>query len=503
MIPLLSSSQLRAADAHTIQQGDGTSLELMERAAARCVDRLLALLPADAFILVVAGMGNNGGDGLAMARQLHELGRRVRVIVVRHREHGTLGFQVQWERATEVGVPVTSWALEDPDPEFQADLLVDAMLGTGQDRPLSPVLARMVDRFRDAGLPVVAIDRPTGWGGPDDPGKVVRATHTFVLATMEPRMLLPDRAELLGTVHVLPIGLDPLFLAAQSTDHHWIEASDIRSLLPRRPRTGHKGTFGHALLIAGGPGKLGAAVLAARAALHSGVGLITLRVPSGSEQVVHVSVPEVLVSADPEPGPLSSWLDLASFSAVGIGPGIGTGSATATILKRLIQEAPAPLVLDADALNLLALQPTWLHFLPAGSILTPHPKEFDRLAGPSRDPEERLAKARELARRIQAVIVLKGAPTATCLPDGRVVYNSSGNEGMAKGGSGDALTGIITALRAQGLGSVAAALVGVYVHGAAGDLAAHQAGSRGMSPSDLLAALPVVWSRLERGDQNS
>jgi NAD(P)H-hydrate epimerase len=241
---------------------------------------------------------------------------------------------------------------------------------------------------------------------------------------------------------------------------------------------------------------MGAALLATKACLRSGTGLITVRVPAGTEGIVHAAVPEAMVSTDASAEALEQLPRSERPSAIGIGPGIGTADGTARLLKLLVQEAPAPLVLDADALNILAANRTWLAFLPKGSILTPHPKEFDRLAGPSGSPHERLMHARELAVRFGVVLVLKGSHTAICSPAGQVFINGTGNPGMAKGGSGDALTGIITGLCAQGLAPVQAALLGVHAHGLAGDIAAAERGMDGMTVSDLIDRLPDAWRQL-------
>ena len=283
-------------------------------------------------------------------------------------------------------------------------------------------------------------------------------------------LLLADNARYSGEWEVVPIGLDRNFIAGLTPEAVILEAAEIAALLPERKRFSHKGDHGHAWILAGGEGKMGAALLATKACLRSGCGLLTVHVPSGQEAVVHAAIPEAMVSSDPEIAHLSSLPELSNASAIGIGPGIGTADDTARMLKLLIQEAPAPLVLDADALNILAENKTWLAFLPAGSILTPHPKEFERLAGKAANDHERLMKAKDLAVRLSSVVVLKGAYTAICSTDGKIFFNGTGNPGMAKGGSGDALTGIITSLRAQGLDALSAALVGVYAHGLAGDL---------------------------------
>ncbi|HEY0978803.1 MAG TPA: NAD(P)H-hydrate dehydratase [Flavobacteriales bacterium] len=498
MIPLLSVRQLRQVEARTIAQGV-PALDLMERASAHCVDRLLGLYPASKPIVVLCGMGNNGGDGLVMAKLLQRLGRSVRVVVAPHRTQGSPEFETQLARCRSVGIDPVQWDEGQLDMPFSSDdLVVDALLGSGLDRPLAGVMRTVVAKLLEMRPEVIAIDRPTGWGVEEPAADrfCVRATHTFVLELPEYRMLLPDEAPFIGRIHVLPIGLDADAIRAEPTNYYRLEPSDVRALLPYRASQAHKGSFGHALLMAGGPGKVGAALLATQAALRSGSGLITLRTTAGNEVLVHASAPEALVSVDAGGEALSIPPELTAYSAIGIGPGIGTAEATAKLLKHLVQEVRVPLVLDADALNLLALNSTWVPFLPPGSILTPHPKEFDRLAGSSSSSVERLERAQAFAQKNRVILVLKGGPTAICSPDGRVFFNPTGNVGMAKGGSGDCLTGIITALCAQGLPPEAAALAGVYVHGSAGDLAAAALGTQGMLPTDLIAALPQAWERV-------
>lgn len=497
MIPVLKADQVRAVDAATIRDTPIASIDLMERAAARCTEFLLGRYPSSGAFLVLAGMGNNGGDGLAIARQLHAVGRRVRVVVLQHRAAGSPDQCVNVERARAAGVPLAvADTAEHAGPE---EVVIDALLGTGTDRPLEGLLKQVVMTVNTWQAEVVAIDLPTGLFGEDnttnDLRAVMRATHTLAFELPKLAFLLPEAAPAVGRWHTLPIGLDQRSIAAQACPLHVVESTDALRCVPDRPVFGHKGTFGHALLMVGSTGKMGAALLATEAALASGAGLITARVPAGSEGMMHSALPPALVQADPGPI-LSEFPVLTGFSAIGIGPGIGVDDATGRLLKRLIQDAGMPLVLDADAINLLSANPTWLAFLPPASILTPHPKEFDRLAGPSTSGHERLQKARDLAQRRGIIIVLKGAFTAICAADGRVFFNPTGNAGMAKGGSGDVLTGLLTGLLAQGIAPEPAAILGVYLHGLAGDLAAATNGQHAMDPRHLLAQLPAAWKAL-------
>jgi NAD(P)H-hydrate epimerase len=324
----------------------------------------------------------------------------------------------------------------------------------------------------------------------------VQADHVLTFECPKLSLLLPENAPFVGQLHILPIGLDKAFISSLKSPYYLIEDTDPMEWMPARHRADHKGHFGHALLVAGHRGSMGAAVLAARAAVRSGVGLLTVHVPNGTNHILQTAVPEAMLSIDASPDVATHLSAKGPFSAAGVGPGIGQDAATANLLKRLIQDPHGPLIVDADALNILSDNKTWLAFLPNTSILTPHPKEFDRLTEKAASGFERLQRARDFARRFGVVLVLKGAFTAVCSPDSQVYFNPTGNPGMAKGGSGDVLTGIITGLVAQGIPSLDAARLGVYAHGLAGDLAATDLGMDGMLPSDLVERLPLAWRRI-------
>lgn len=501
MIPVLSAEQVREADAATMANEPISSLALMERAAQACTDRIRNLLPDDVPVVVLAGLGNNGGDGLVIARLLHVTAHRmVQVIVPQYGPEGSPDFEANLARLNEARVPLLTLQEGEDLPPFEPRaVVVDALFGTGLQRPIQGWLKDFVRELNGRPNVVIAIDLPSGLfadqNANNDLDAVVQANRTLTLELPKRAMLLPGHFRFVGEWEVVPIGLDREFIAQQPTDTMVLEAADVAGLMPVRRRVAHKGDHGHAWLLAGGPGKLGAALLAARACLRSGCGLLTLHVPNGQEAVVHAALPEAMVSLDEEPV-LSALPRFGRVSAIGVGPGMGTSEASARMLKHLIQEAPAPLVLDADALNILAENRTWLAFLTAGTILTPHPKELERLVGKADSDEERLAQAGELARKHRAVVVLKGGYTAICGPDGNVFFNVAGNAGMAKGGSGDVLTGILSGLRAQGLDPLSTALLGVHAHAMAGDRAAARLGMDAMLPSDLVASLPHVWMEL-------
>ncbi|MBL7981419.1 MAG: NAD(P)H-hydrate dehydratase [Flavobacteriales bacterium] len=509
MLPVLNATQMRAADAYTIAHEPISSLDLMERAGTRCTAHLLrhvARWPKDPRVrtpfLVVVGMGNNGGDGLVIARLLHLRGQPVRVVRVKHRDNASPDHATNLKRCEALGIPVHDMVEVGGFPAIDVqEVIVDAIFGTGITDTMTGIAAEAVRWINTSGRPVFAIDLPSGLladgNSNDHSDRIVKATFTLTFQVPKPALLLADQAPNVGYWEVVPIGLDEGFLARIAPQRHVIQRPDVLALLPPRPRTGHKGTFGHALLVAGESGHMGAAVLATRAALRSGCGLVTTRVPGRGEQVIQTAAPEAMSDLDPAMDRITGLPKLEPFQAIGIGPGLGSHADTSLVVKRLIQESQVPVVFDADALNLLAANPTWLAFLPAGSVLTPHPKEFDRLVGsPSRSSAERSERTVELARRTRCIVVLKGAPTAVYSPDGSIHYNATGNPGMAKGGSGDVLTGLITGLLAQGMSSWAAAVVGVHLHGLAGDLAASQLGMDGMTSGDLADHLPDAWRNL-------
>jgi len=503
MVPVLTARQVREADAHTIAHEPVASIDLMERASKACCERVQALYPSGR-VMVIAGPGNNGGDGLAIARLLHQAGREVEVI------RAALGAPspdnaTNLERLRSLAVPVNEVvAVQDLPPLGTGTVLVDALFGTGLSRPLAGGAKDLVQALNASGLPIVSIDLPSGLfaedNGSNDAAAIVRATVTLTFEVPKLALLLRDNAPYFGRMEVLPIGLDAGFIRSQPCRIGVMQPQDLESFLRPRMAVGHKGDFGHALLIAGSKGMLGAAVLAASAAVRSGCGLVTTHVPNDETDLLHAAVPESLVSLDADPDRTTALPKLDRATAVGIGPGLGTDARTAPVLKVLIQEARVPLVLDADALNILAEHRTWLAYLPQDSILTPHPKEFDRLFGASSSSYERLMKARDMAVKHGLCIVLKGAPSATCDRSGQIVFNETGNAGMAKGGSGDVLTGLITGLRAQGYSAQASCWLGNHLHGLAGDLVAERLGMDGMTPMDLAKELPYAWQRVRSND---
>ncbi|GGF16616.1 NAD(P)H-hydrate dehydratase [Hymenobacter cavernae] len=497
---ILTAAQTHQADQATIQAENSSSDALMERAATAFTDWLTnRQLPTEAGeILVLAGPGNNGGDGLVTARQLHQCGYQVRVLLLPAEKHSA-DFTTNRQRLP-AAVPVADLGPENLPALTPATLVIDALFGTGLSRPLEGLAATMVQHLNASQSRVVAIDMPSGLltdaPQPKD-SAVVRAHHTVSFELPKLAFLLPQNAGFVGEWHLLPIGLNREFIAQTETAMYFVDATLLAGKLPKRAKFGHKGTYGHALLLAGSKGKIGAAVLATKACLHSGVGLLTLRTPAIGYDVVQTAVPEAMALIDPHPDFITELPELKSYSAIGMGPGIGQEAATKEVLARLLREAKAPLVLDADALNLLGQNRDLLALLPPDTLLTPHPKEFERLTEPARDDYHRLELLRTFCQQHRCYVVLKGAYTCLGTPDGQFYFNSTGNPGMGTGGSGDVLTGVLTALRGHSfLSPLDAALLGVYAHGRAGDLAAQQTGEAGLSAGDITRFLGPTFQEL-------
>ena len=494
---ILSAAQTRALDQATMQEQGITSVQLMERAAGAfaewfCGEFGYGRVPADT--LVLCGPGNNGGDGLAIARLLHEAGYRVRVALL-PAETQSADWQHNRQRLP-AAVPVAEIS-EGQLPDILADtVVVDALFGTGLSRPLAGLAAAVVAHLNAAQALAIAVDVPSGLfaDAPQPAGSaVVRARHTVSFGLPKLAFLLPQNADFVGEWHVLDIGLSEQFIAETATPWHYTDAAAVAGALPPRPKFSHKGTFGHALLLAGSRGKVGAAVLAAGACLRGGVGLLTAGLPGCGYDIFQAAVPEAMCLAGPAADFISELPDLAPYQAVGMGPGLGQHDASLAVLRQLLAAAtaetrpqPLPLVLDADALNLLGRHRELLVLLPANAVLTPHPREFERLTGPARDDYHRLELLRDFARRHRCLVVLKGAYTCLATPAGELHFNSTGNPGLATGGSGDVLTGLLLALRAHAqLPAFEAVRLGVFAHGRAGDLAAAETGPAGLVAGDL------------------
>ena len=503
MIKIFPTIQLKELDAYTIENEPVSSIDLMERASRALARAMSERWSAETPFTVFAGPGNNGGDALAVSRLLAERGCRVEVYLFNTK--GTLSpdCETNKERLAGVaGIDFHEITTQFVPPVLTAEhVVVDGLFGSGLNKPLSGGFAAVVKYINTSPATVVAIDVPSGLMGEDNTyniqANIIRADLTLSLQLPKLAFLFAENAPFVGEWQLLDIGLSEEAIEEKETDFALTEHEDVASMLKPRGKFAHKGNFGRALLIAGSQGMAGASVLAARACLRSGVGLLTVHIPFCNNFIVQTSVPEAMTEIDINDVRFSCATDTDDYQAVGIGPGLGKAGDTEAALLEQIESCQTPMVGDADALNLLGEHRSYIGRLPKGSILTPHPKELERLVGKCQNSYERLTKARELARSAGVHILLKGAYSVIIAPSGKCWFNPTGNPGMATGGSGDVLTGVVLALLAQGYDAETAARMAAYVHGLAGDIACKKHGVMGMTAGDIVTCLPPAWRMLE------
>jgi NAD(P)H-hydrate epimerase len=504
MIKIVATEKVKELDRFTIAHEPISSIDLIERAAGAFVREFTRLYTKQSRIVVFAGQGNNGADALAVARLLAEDAYgRVETFLF-NPPTGRLSADCEQNKRRlfeTAGTSCTEVSGRFSPPLLgEQDIVIDGLFGSGLNRPLEGGFAAVVNYINESGATVVSIDIPSGLFGEDNrtntPDTIVHASLTLTFGFPKLAFLLPENGPYVGKWKVLDIGIHPDIIAKTPAFCYLATEEDAALTIRPRDRFAHKGMFGHALLIAGSRGKMGAALLAAKACLRAGAGLLTVHIPALGEDMMQTAFPEAMLSVDAHIERLTSVPDLTAYTAIGLGPGLGQHPETATALKTLFMRVNQPVVIDADALNLLAADKEMLSHIPQRSILTPHPKEFDRLAGESGNAYERLMKARDFAREHALIVVLKGAYTATCTPEGNIYFNSSGNPGMATAGSGDVLTGLILGLLCSGYAPEAAAVVGVFIHGSAGDLAAAAQSEESLLASDLIGMLGKVFKSL-------
>ena len=494
---------IKAIDAYTIEHEPVASIDLMERAARALTATILERYAGRTFA-VFAGPGNNGGDGLAVARMLHGAGCSVAVWLIDPKEKLSPDCAVNLERLQGIDVPVVHMHDGFTMPSLPADtVIVDALFGSGLDRPVvSGIFADVIRGIDACDNDVVAIDMPSGLlGGDNEPALqlIVLATLTLTLQFPKLSQLFAENEMFVGELKILDIQLSQHAIDETPSPFFFTCKEDILPLVQPRAKHAHKGSYGSALLVAGSRGMAGASVLAARAALRCGVGLLTVHVPSCNNSIVQVAVPEAMTSIDSCDSCLSDSIDASRYSAVAVGPGLEQSKESEAALLALIENCEVPMVLDADALNILARNPKYMQCLPHGSIITPHIGEFKRLFGATDSSYVRLQAAQAYAMTFGVTIVLKGAYTVVVTQLGTFHFNSTGNPGMATGGCGDVLTGCILSLLAQGFAAPDAARLAVYLHGLAGDIAAAEKGQTALVAGDVVDYLPHAWRSLEEG----
>ena len=505
---ILTSSQLKELDKYTIAHEPIASIDLMERAAIALTNAIIRRWDKSFKMVVFAGPGNNGGDALAVARMLSQRGYHVEVFLFNTKGKLSEECQTNLERLKMCGsVYFTEISTQFDPPELtESHVVIDGLFGSGLNKPLSGGFAAVVKYINASKAQVVAIDIPSGLMGEDNTynirQNIVHADVTLSIQLPKLSFLFPENEDVVGKWELLDIGLKQSYIDATATPFSILGEEVIRPIVKPRKRFAHKGSFGHGLLIAGSYGMAGASILSAKACLRSGIGLLTVHTPIHNHDILQISVPEAIVQTDIHERYFAQPTDLSRYKAIAIGPGLGQEEDTALAMMEQIQGSNLPIILDADAINILSTHRNWLSRLPKRCILTPHLGELERLIGKCMDTYERLTKVKELAAYLQSYIIVKGAWTTIVTPEGEYFFNPTGNPGMATGGSGDVLTGILLALVAQGYSREEACKLGVYIHGLAGDIAAEEMTETGMISSDIINALPNAWKKIRQTDRD-
>ena len=503
---IFKSEQIKEIDDFTIRNEPVSSAELMERAAGQLLRWHMRKFDRSRRVIIFTGPGNNGGDGLSLARQLFENRFRAEVFNIKFTNHTSADWNINRKRL-EAETKVSFKDIENPD-DFpligNADIVIDAIFGSGLARPVEGLAAEVIKRLNETDCTVVSVDIPSGLFGEDNTRNNIEAivTANYTLSFQFPKLsfMFAENSKYTGEWVILPIGLGSRAIAATETPYTFLENNFIASLLKKRNKFDHKGIFGHGLLIAGSYGKMGAAILGAHAALRSGIGLVTCHIPSCGTEILQTSLPEAMVRSDKSERFISQIEPDDRIDAAGIGPGIGIDPVTQKAFHSFLLTRDKPVVIDADAINILGLNKKWLSVLPQDTILTPHIKEFERIAGKTENSYQRLECAITFASTFNCTIVLKGAYSVIVTPVGNVFFNSTGNPGMATAGSGDTLTGIILSLLAQGYTTENAAIVGVYLHGLAGDIAASEKGYESVIASDIIECLGNAFNSIRKAE---
>ena len=499
MIPLLTSAQIHEADAHTIAHEPISPNDLMERASRAFVDIFIKHYPdLEKGICVYCGTGNNGGDGLAIARLLKRSRyNKVNVIIARFAGNISPEFKLNLDKLRFTGIKYTEIHPGDELPKESSAIIVDALLGSGLNKPLKDDYARLVEYLNSLNRTVVAVDVPTGFfteGEIDTEGLVLKSDLTITFQQPKINFLLPESASAMNGFEVADIGIDKEFMISLDSPYQLIKKSDIKALLKPRKQFVNKGTYGHALIIAGQQQTMGAALLCSSACAFTGAGLTTACIPESGLTALNTAHPEIMaIVRDGKNDPQIKW---AQFNTIAIGPGLGTHPDSLKLLKTVFEQFDKPVVIDADALNLLSEHQELIKSIPKGSIITPHMKEFDRLFGEHNTWWNRLTTMQAKAKELNIYIVLKNSYTITASPEGKLYFNPTGNPAMASGGMGDVLSGVISALLAQKYSPLDACLIGVYLHGKTGDELALPHQLSNLLASQLAAHIPVTFGKL-------
>ncbi|ANW96010.1 hypothetical protein AXE80_06820 [Wenyingzhuangia fucanilytica] len=487
---IFNAAQIKELDIYTTQEQKISPIQLMERAADKCATWLRNKYPIHTHFSVFCGLGNNGGDGLAIARLLIAHQYKVTIYILKYSPNTSQGFEENLALLKDLITIRTIISEKHIPPIEKNSVIIDAIFGAGINRPIEGVCKTLIENLNKLDNPKVAIDIPSGLPCEiDDFSKentILSADYTITFDAPKLSFLLPKTAHYVGNWKTLPIGLSENYKQTIESDYEYIQSNDILKITKKRDVFSHKGTFGHVEMIGGSHGKIGAMILATKASLRVGAGLSTAFTPNCGMQIMQTSVPEAMWTGNRANEYYLEGNYISSNKTVAIGPGLGIHPKTQTFLHLVLKATKTPMVIDADAINILARNKEWLNILPENSILTPHPKEFERLIGSFSNDAEKLKKLKEFTATYKCIVVLKGAHTAVANVNGQIYFNCTGNPGMATAGSGDVLTGMIAGLLAQQYSPIHAAILGVYLHGLAGDLTVKEIGMPSLIASDLV-----------------
>ena len=495
---ILSAKSIRTVDAKTIEYNHIRSHELMEMAASAFFYYFLSKYDIkDNTVALFCGTGNNGGDGIAVARMMHTVGYAVRLFIIETSDKYSDDCAINVDRAVKAGVDVTKITSVDQLPNLNdITVIIDAIFGTGLSRELLGLAKDVIEKINEIQKIVVSIDIPSGLFMHQPTSLAIRANETVTFQIPKLALFLPLNHQFVGNLSMLEIGLDAKAISEEETDTYYLTDASMADKLKPLDKFAHKGTQGHALIVGGSLGKIGAVWLSSKAALRSGCGLVTAFVPQCGVNVLQSSLPEVMVVQDVNEYHLSSIAYDIQPSAIAIGMGMGQHDETKQALYQFLQSHSTPLVLDADALNILANNPDWLDYLQPNTILTPHSGELSRLIGEWSDDFEKIALTRKFARKYNLIVVVKGAHTL--IVDSENLYvNSSGTPALATAGSGDVLSGIIAGLLAQGYKPIIAAQLGVYIHGDTANITSSLINPRSFIAADIIDNIGKVYDRMQ------
>jgi len=505
---IFSTDQLYEADAYTIKKQKISSADLMERAGNECFNWLHQKMQGAAFpIHIFCGIGNNGGDGLVIGRLLMNHGYHVHIYIANYTDKRSKDFLINYNLIKEVSKewPILMTSEEDFPLIEEDDIIIDALFGIGLNRPPEGWVLDLIQYLNKNKAFKLAIDIPSGLypaRALEDPEAVLEADHTLTFQVPKLSFYLPDSAKFIPSFDVLDIGLDQEFLNDEKPIAVAFERIDAQELYKPRNKFDHKGDYGHTIIIGGSYGKIGAQVLASKAALKIGAGLVTAYIPQCGYEIVQSAIPEVMVVSDRFNEYITSIEIDFKPSAVGIGMGMGTKKKTVLALEKFFLEIKCPLVIDADALNCISENKSLKNSIPKDSILTPHPGELKRLIGEWNDDFHKIKLAKEFSLEHQVIIIIKGA-NSLIIDGDELYFNTTGNPGMATAGSGDVLSGVLTGLLSQGYKPLQAALFGVYLHGSAGDLAAGYLGFEAIIASDIIDTVGNAYLNLFEEQQEN